>query len=466
MLRVLFIGMVMIFMAMPIAAQLDVAAINEAYKAYDMTRNEGLGQSLSPDSGTLGWGEGSIIQSYAQMWETTGDTYWLSKIAEHFRNIMSTATDPDGDGFLSWQTATYSCNIAHVVPMHNVSAAKIEPEDIRQNATRDVPNASGHSYLIEFQTDAAHYQVRDVDTQEIIAADVAYTDGMTVDQIVPFTFKITGATHQGDRFMVRTMPPEPTEFTVHQGMFAYPVALFIEAVRLNPALHEQFGADADEFMAFINHNLFEKNEQDWLEMGDLGGAYRFQPLETDRFGNRIMPHNQFGALARAWVILGNLEGAHPLMADRAEKMVRYLHSFMELDEDTNAYRWHYWDWIEDGEPGASGWEDTSHAGLTMSLAIVAARRGLIFTTEDMERIANTWIKVMWNGDEADPKMAAAVDGKEPYKFSPLSNNWSELSEWDAQVYDLALAAYNTMSPNSQTVSGPAMLLSAQRCGEF
>ena len=75
--------------------------------------------------------------------------------------------------------------------------------------------------------------------------------------------------------MVRTVAPEPLEFAVHQGMFVYPTALFIEAVKTRPELRERFGADAGEFLAFINKHVFEKNEQDWLDMGELGGGYRF-----------------------------------------------------------------------------------------------------------------------------------------------------------------------------------------------
>ena len=89
-------------------AELDAAKLAQAYKAYDLARNEGKGYSESADSGTLGWGEGFVIQEYAQMWEATEDAYWLAKIAEHFQRIMASATDPDGDGFLSWTTKTYS----------------------------------------------------------------------------------------------------------------------------------------------------------------------------------------------------------------------------------------------------------------------------------------------------------------------------------------------------------------------
>ncbi len=445
-------------------AQLDVAKLAQAYKDFDMARNEGKGYSESPDSSSLGWGEGSIIQSYALMWEVTEDTYWLGQISRHFRNIMATATDPDGDGYLSWTTKAYSTAVAYAERLHNVSDAKIAPASQINRNGKAAATCSGHKYIIEFHSGPGAFRVRDWNTQAVLAEDVEYKDGAEIAQVVPFKFKISGETHQGDRFMVRTYVPAAVEYVVHQGMFIYPVALFIEAVKSTPALQDEFGKAADEFLAFIKKHVFEHNEQDWIEMGERGGAYREQALFTARDPNVILPHNQYGALGRAWIVLKDIEGAHPLMADRGEKMARYFHSYLELDEEKNAYKWHYMDWILYGEPKSSGYEDTSHAALTMSLAVVAARRGLVFTDEDMVRIANTWLKLMWNQDEADPKMAASVAGGEPHKAPALYNWWSDLSQWDRQIYDLALTCFLATDEQKQAASAPAMLHCAKRAG--
>jgi hypothetical protein len=445
-------------------AQVDMAGLSERYKAYDSARNSGRGFSDSADSGTLGWGEGAVIRSYAQMWEATEDSYWLAKIAEHFQRIMDSASDPDGDGFLSWSTKTYSCAAAYAERLHNVSATGIEPA-FQKNLNGDAAaKCSGHTYLIEFPRNSQQFSILDRDARSAIATDVAYDGSAAITQIEPFRFKLSGPSHQGDRFLIRTVAPEPLEFAVHQGMFVYPTALFIEAVKSRPALQPQFGADAEKFLAFINKHVFEKNEQDWLDMGELGGAYRFQSRITERYPNRILPHNQFAALARAWLVLRNVAGAHPLMAQRAEQMVRYLHSHLELDEPNDAYRWHYWDWIENGERGHSGYEDTSHAALNVSLAVEAARRDVIFTGSDMTRLANTWLRRMWNQDEQQPRMAAAVDGRKPHEFSPLTAHWSELSEWNRKTYELARHAFLSQSAQEQAGSVPILLLCAKRAG--
>jgi len=449
-------------------AQLDTAKLAEAHKASDMARNEGKGHSDKANSASLGWGAGDIIQNYASMWEVTEDTYWLTKIGEHFHRIMDNASDPDGDGYLSWQTKRYSCAVAYAHRLHNVSAAQIAPQRQKNSSGAQAAKCSGHTYIIGFHEGPAKFRIIDWDTREVIADGIEYEDGATIAQIEPFEFKITGQTHQGDRFMVRTIAQEPIEFVVHQGMFIYPVALFIEAARSRPELREQFGPDAEEFLAFINKHVFEKNERDWLDMGELGGGYRFEPKITDRMPNRIMVHNQYGALARAWLVLKDVEGAHQLMATRAEQMVRYLHSHLELDEEHNAYRWYSEDYIEYGQPGHNGWggprEDTSHGGLDVSLAIEAARRGVVFTDEDMVRVANTWLKVMWNQDEEEPLMANRVDGAQPGKHSALFPRWSELSQWDRKVYDLALTAFLAKDEKAQANAAPIMLLCAKRAG--
>lgn len=460
--RVVMAGGIILMCAVAGCAQLDVEALNEAYKAYDLERNGGMGYSDNPDSGTLGWGEGAIIQDYADLWEVTGDTYWLEKIRDHFRRIMANASDPDGDGFLSWQTTTYSTAVAYAERLLNISDAQIEPAFQKNTRRGEFQQCTGHTYIIEFQESADVLRVVDWDTREVVADGIAYESGAPITAIVPFKLTITGETHQGDRFLVRTIAPEPLEFTVHQGMFIYPVALFIEAVKRDPALQAEFGADADEFLTFINRHVFEKNERDWLELGEMGGAYRFEPKITDRFPNRVMPHNQYGALARAWLVLADVEGAHPLMADRAEKMVRFFRNSLILDEEHDAWGWHYWDWVAFGEPGSSGWEDTSHGHIDVSLAIEAARREVVFSDDDMRRMANTWLVVMWNGDTEKPLMAARVAENTDYKHSPVMRDWALLSQWDRRAYDLALTAWT--AAGSKPASAPIVLLSAKRAG--
>lgn len=445
--------------------QLDVPRLTEAYRRYDAAGNQGRGNSDSPDSSTLGWGESYILDNYLRMWEVTEDAYWLDKVRDHFERIMANASDPDGDGYLSWNTQEYSYALATAKRLVNVSNAEISPEQQKNGDPKVVRSCTGHRYLIEL-ADAQTVRIVDWDAHKTIAEGIAYQDGMTLEQIVPFKFVLHGQPHAGDRFLVRTTAPEPLEFVVHQGMFTYAVAQWIELVKRRPELQQRWGADADRFLAFLQKNVFEKNERDWLDLGEQGGGYRSEPKETDRIPNRLLPHNQYGALARTWLVLKDVPGADPRMGQRAEQMVRLMRQAMELDEAHNAYRWHYADWTEYGQPQHSGYEDTSHASTTLSVTLEAARRGVIFSEDDMRRMANTWLEVMWNHDAAQPMMAAGVDGRKPYEFPPLMRRWSELAQWNPQIYELALQHFLALPEAQQVPEVPIMLQCAKRAGKL
>jgi hypothetical protein len=463
MIRTVIWSWILITLVHRASGQLDVARLASEYKAADAASQGGWGATDTADSGRLGWGEGPILQNYAALWEVTEDEYWLEKIRQHFQRIMASASDPDGDGFLSWQTKRYSCAVAFAERLSNFSDARISPDNQKNKKGNVAAKCAGHTYLLEFPSAPDRFRILDRDTGRLIADKVAYKSDARLTQIEPFVFQISGKPHQGDRFLIRTIAPEPLEFTVHQGMMAYPVSLFIEAVKTRPQLQGRFGADADRFLAFIIKHIFEKNEQDWLDLGDAGG-YRFQARITDRLPNRIMPHNQYAALARAWLVLKDLDGVPPLMARRASQMIRFLHDHLELDGKHDAYRWHYYDWIEYGQPGNSVYEDISHANINVGLAAEAARRSVIFTDQDLRRVANTWLKVMWNQDAAKPLMASRVDGSKPYKFEPVIFGWSQLSQWDKGVYELALKAFVTEDPRKRSQRIPTVLLSARRAG--
>ncbi len=448
---------------MPALAQLDVSALSEAYRAYDLGRNQGLGYADATDSAVLAWQEGGILKSYIDMWEVTRDVYWLDRVVEHFEMIASNATDPDGDGYLGWQTAEYSAGIAYAHRLHNVSAAEIGPAEQRIKVHERLGECTGHTYLIEFEVEPGQFRIRDWDTQEMVADAVTYDPaGTRVDQIAPFTFTLTGQTHQGDRFMVRTIAPQDVEHIAHEGMIIYPVARFIEAIRTTPALQARYGAKADAYLAFITRNVFEKNERHWVNIEPLGGAYRAGPWPTERAPNVMLPHNQSLSLGRAWLVLGSLEGVNPAIGERARQMAGLFHSLLMVDDAADACTWHYMDWLEYGEGLQTATEDTMHGHIDVGFAVEAARRGIVFTTRDMQRLANTWLKLMWNQDAERPRMAGRVDGTEPGKHPALLTSWTELAEWDPQVRTLARAAWAELDATEQARWAPTMLLCETR----
>ncbi|MHB8996057.1 MAG: hypothetical protein ACYC63_12495 [Armatimonadota bacterium] len=417
-------------------AQLDRTKLAEEYKRADAGYREGKGWSDSADSSTLGWSESSYLRNYANMWQATGDPYWLGKIEDHFSRILSTATDPDGDGFLGWQTAAYSAPVYWSFPLYNRGNATIEPAFFRE-LRQAKPPVTGHVYVIEF-ADPVTFTVQDQTTRKPVAEKQAYKPGEIITAIPGCKVKISGEPVSGDAFMVRTVASEPLEFAVHEGMIAYPAAMFIEAVKKDPKLQEQFGASADRFLAYINEHMLRKHEQHWLQVDESRGAWRFMDLVTERYPNQILPHNQYLALARALLVLKDVPGADPLAGRRAEQMARLFRSY--LIEQGEAFVWHYWDIPVPDERFKPNMEDTSHGTIDVGFAIEAAQRGVVFTDADMKRFTRTMLDLMWNQSEEDPKLGPNVATRGD-KFTFLTHDWIDLCRWEPRIYELALKTY-------------------------
>ncbi|MHC4831899.1 MAG: hypothetical protein ACYTFT_16350, partial [Planctomycetota bacterium] len=95
------------FVAGP-ALALDRDALLARHAQIDQSMNAGQGYSAHKDSGTLAWAESYILQSYVEAYRASGDRSYLDKIVDHGDRVLSTATDPQGDTRLGWQTARYS----------------------------------------------------------------------------------------------------------------------------------------------------------------------------------------------------------------------------------------------------------------------------------------------------------------------------------------------------------------------
>lgn len=435
---------------------LDTAARVAEFRAWDMTVHEGRGESESADSGVLGWGEAPWLRAYWDLYEATADRYWLDKIIDHFDRIISHLSDADGDGFLSWTTATYSTALIFAAPFHNRGTATIAVPRPKLLDGQQAAQVTGHQYHLEF-TDPEHLRLKDWATRTVLREGLAYRPGEEIE-VAPFVrVVIDGPAQPGDAFYVQTVAPEPLEYAVHQGQLFYPVSLFIERA-LAQNLGEPYRSKAQAYLRLIEQKFLLRHEQLWIDTGPDSGAYRFTHYWTERYPNRILPHNQYGALARAWLALAAVSD-NPLFRRRGEAMVRNFQK--ALEPRGQAWVWHYWDWIENGQPGHSGYEDTSHAAITVGLAVEAGRRGL-FNEATMKRFAHTLLDLMWNGSLEEPTIGGRVDSQEGDTF--IVNDWINLCDWEPQVFEVMWALYRRKSPDNpglRMLYLPA-LLAAQR----
>ena len=424
----------------------DTEALVEAFAHYDTGLNRGKGYSESVDSGELGWREARILMDYVKLFNATEDTGWLDKVVAHSDRMIANMDDHFGDGHSTWVTPTFSVAILRAGQMHNRGTGRISPDEERVWLTHGGGVIEDGERIIEFERERA-YHIFEYGTRRVVARGT-YKPGAPMPALSPFSVVVRGRPKPGDRFWVQTYAGEPAECIVHQGMFLYPISQFIELVLKNRELRGAYGGVARRYLRLIGKEIADKHERDWVETTRTAGGYRVSPMRTERFPNRMLPHNQYLALARSYVVLKDVSRKQ-LYADRAERMARNFKQ--HLRETGRAYTWNYWDWTENGEPQHSRVEDTGHGRIDVGFAVEACRRGLVFRDRDLQRFAYTMLDQMWNGSMENPEMGAWVDTRGGGGKATIWD-WIDLCQWHEKVWDVNWALFCTLGQPVEEVA--------------
>ncbi len=426
-----------------VRADLDgqVADLVASYQLSDALFRDGIGKSDAATSGALGWGEASYLRHYMMCWYAVRDPYWLDKMIDHADRMFGNLSDHDGDGLLSWQDIVYSVGLVDVTRLEPVGediTISTPNGDRRVYYRRGGKDISGHDYLIEFIA-ADRFRFTDQTSGEALG-EVEYADPTSFELMPGTALKVTGEGVAGAKFLIRTTAPEPCEYQVHDGMVTYPIAQFIEEVRAAEGLDPKYRAKADEYLKLLHEHFVTRWEKWWRPVSENAGVYLFTDNPTQRFPLYSLPHNQYLAPARTLLVLADLAGyeSAELCAERARMMAGYFHENLRPVEG-DAYEWNYWDPLP-GEEGVRSYpEDTGHGTIDIGFAIEAAHRGVVFTGEDLERFARTWVDVMWAGDEESPAFGKRVNTSEGDYKSQWE--WMQLGEVDRRAWDLAMARF-------------------------
>ena len=437
-------------------APFDRDELVERFAGYDRSHNQGKGSSDEPDSGGLGWGESGFLDAYVKLYESTGDSGWLDRTVDHFDRMIAARQDHFADGYATWVTPVYSVALLRTGSMHNRGTARIAPEEERVWVIRGGDMAGDSIRVVEILP-GRRYAVQEYGTRKVLAGG-RFRPGATLNGFAPFKISIVGTARAGDRFWVQVFAGEPLEYIVHQGMFLHPVSRFIEHAFQDAELKVKFGDKARTYLRFIGRQIADKHERDWVDSSPTSGGYRFSPWMTERFPNRIMPHNQYLALARAYLALQSVS-RKGLFADRAQRMAKNFKR--RLWKTGRAYTWYYWDWIEAGVHVHSAIEDTSHGRIDIGFAVDARRRGVVFNNADMKRFAHTLLDQMWNGSLDDPVIGGRVDRHEG-DSTPCAD-WIDLCQWNPQVWDVLWAVFCKAGQPVQMI--PSILQGWRRLGE-
>jgi hypothetical protein len=410
------------------------------YQLADALERDGIGRSDAKTSGGLGWGEQGYLRRYMMCYFVTKDTYWLDKVIDHFDRMVGNLSDHDGDGLLSWQAPGYSVGLVEVQAQGDVGGLAVATPngDRRVYVGRGGENITGHEYLLEFTSPTGFRFTDTTDGKELGA--VEYRDPTTFDLLPGTDLKVTGVGKQGAKFAIKTTAPQPCEYQVHDGMVTYPVAQFIGQVQRRDDLDPKYREKADAYLKLLDEHFVKRWEKTWVEVLPDAGLYVFTDNPTQRFPGYSLPHNQYLAPARTCLTLSTLKGypGAALCAERARRMATYFKRNLRLT-DKGAYVWNYWDPLPNETDVKPHIEDIGHGTIDIGFAVAAAHRSLVFTSEDLDRLARTYVDVMWNGDKGNPRFGARVDTNQSDKGEWWE--WIRLAQADFRVWELALALF-------------------------
>lgn len=231
-------------------------------------------------------------------------------------------------------------------------------------------------------------------------------------------------------------------FAVHTGIITAPMYEFLRLANGNPEYRAGLGEAFQAILAGANAALAVHDRQ-WRDgPGEQEG--RYIGLDQENVcENKPLPGNRLSAMGWAlwesWKVSGNT-----VHRDRAIALGRYFKNRVTRAPD-GAYYWPYWlpeTPVTETQPKEqiSG-EDSSHAGLTMSLVFALWEDGEVFTAEDMSRFARTVLNGL--ARRTDGILISRINGTTELEPSYLGapSQWLPLAAIDSEVHSRILPYY-------------------------
>jgi hypothetical protein len=274
---------------------------------------------------------------------------------------------------------------------------------------------------------------------------------------------------------------------------------FSELVLKDPALKAKYGESADKYVALAKRDLIEKwdKRNTWREDGEYGcyvahdkacepeklTVWKTVTEGVDEPPGRTLPFNKQNEMALAALRLYRITGEKPYL-DKASKIFSFMRSRFIYVADKDYYCWNYWGpfgpWDVDLNKKVTRHWTGVHAyrnyqATEIYQIVEAYHTGIVFTSLDIERIINTNLKVMWNGDKAAPKWVNSnallpkapltpaqkkaqedAENRNPYaKEGRAGILWTSLDDFSQTARDLAALAMNAPSTDTQELVGRA-----------
>lgn len=217
-------------------------------------------------------------------------------------------------------------------------------------------------------------------------------------------------------------------YAVHSGMIASPMVEFALLVRQGGLDAERaydgvtFGQKAEDYIEAAEQTA-AGHDDEWND----AGYYIFRADATFLTNaGKDLPLNQSNAMGRLLLLLHDATSKAAYL-DKATKLAQRLKSQMTVGAN-GEYLWNYW-----GGAYASPGEDISHAALNVEFATLAADRGVVFTSADIDRLTHTFLGDVYldDGTFSDFVGGGTTNGS---GYRPQAARWLPLSAKRTSIY--------------------------------
>lgn len=249
-----------------------------------------------------------------------------------------------------------------------------------------------------------------------------------------------------------------------EAMLLRPATLMAQMIAGTPALEAKWGKQAQTYLE-LAEKTFQKwdSRRCWREVQD-GGLWvvpgwgidlktgnwsaGYEQRKSAGFSN---PDNKENHIAR-WILALFDATQNPIYRERAAKWFQLMKSRMKLREGGKYFVWNYWepagpwDYKLDGSPKHwvgvhpnGGYYDADVQGI-----VSAYEHGLVFTKEDIEKLASTNRDFMWNQLVARAKFQRIDGGQADPRWKPGAL-WTGLIPYDAALKEVFVANHDPSS---------------------
>lgn len=211
-------------------------------------------------------------------------------------------------------------------------------------------------------------------------------------------------------------------FAVHTGMITYPMLEFVQLVR-NFRI-QRLTKEAETVLALVQESV-NYHDKEWKPQETGYGLYTY-PEDFYHKSNYVLPLNQQAAMGRSLILLWKLTNEKKYF-ERARDIALAIKASLQPAK-FGGYVWG----VQIGPlSDNNGLEDISHGAITIDFIRLAYEEGIVFTSQDIQRITFTIKHLL-----ADGRAERYVDGTGDYSYEIAAGQYAFLTPYDHEIWQL------------------------------